>query len=345
MGGCKGEQTRDNGHKLKHKRLHLNLRKKLFYCETGTGCPGGVVKSPCSEIFKTRLDTTPHCLLNSCNKVSPEPSLLQAEQPQFSQPVLIGEVFQPSDHFCGPLLDPLQQAHVFPVLRAPELDAVLQLSEAQGNKRQGVFESPAPAKQGQTAQGSSTALLLAARSPVSLTVPRETRQRGRISHQPTQRACTGTDSLPFLERQGRATVTIMSPVHEELTQIATCIQLNPADRGRDPGQQARATPAGLSRDLCEHHNVPIHYHNLHYGGRSTQPISTDEIKENKVIVRAEERRISCSRKQVVPETQLNLAGSGRTRKERTEQGTADRSQKLIICKKQQATEVCKTSIS
>ena len=56
-------------------------------------------------------------MLEGCYKVSPEPSLLQAEQPQLSQPVLIREVFQPSDHFCGPPLDPLQQLHVFPVLR------------------------------------------------------------------------------------------------------------------------------------------------------------------------------------------------------------------------------------
>ncbi|KAK4806259.1 LOW QUALITY PROTEIN: hypothetical protein QYF61_013403 [Mycteria americana] len=66
-------------------------------------------------------------VLKSHNKFSAEPSLLQAEQPQLSQPFLIGEVFQPSDHFCGPPLDQLQQLHVFPVLRAPELDAVLQL--------------------------------------------------------------------------------------------------------------------------------------------------------------------------------------------------------------------------
>ena len=41
------------------------------------------------------------------NKVSLEPSFLQAEQPQLSQPFFTGEVFQPSDHFCGPPLDPL----------------------------------------------------------------------------------------------------------------------------------------------------------------------------------------------------------------------------------------------
>ncbi|KAK4816254.1 hypothetical protein QYF61_013888 [Mycteria americana] len=50
----------------------------------------------------------------------------QAEQPQLSQPVLVGEMLQPSDHFCGPPLDLLQELHVLLVLRAPELDAVLQ---------------------------------------------------------------------------------------------------------------------------------------------------------------------------------------------------------------------------
>ncbi|XP_074950717.1 tyrosine-protein phosphatase non-receptor type 5 isoform X2 [Phalacrocorax aristotelis] len=36
-----------------------------------------------------------------------------SEQPQISQPVLIGEVLQPLDHFCGPPLDPLQLSMSF----------------------------------------------------------------------------------------------------------------------------------------------------------------------------------------------------------------------------------------
>ena len=41
-------------------------------------------------------------VLKGRSKVSPQPSLLQAEQPQLSQPVLTGsEVCQTSDHFCG----------------------------------------------------------------------------------------------------------------------------------------------------------------------------------------------------------------------------------------------------
>ena len=39
--------------------------------------------------------------LEGCNKVPPQPSLLQAEHPQLSQPFLIGEVLQPSGQFMA----------------------------------------------------------------------------------------------------------------------------------------------------------------------------------------------------------------------------------------------------
>ncbi|KAK4831140.1 hypothetical protein QYF61_015443 [Mycteria americana] len=52
---------------------------------------------------------------------------LKAEQPQLSQPVFTGEVFQPSDHLRGPPLDLLQQVHVLLMLGVPELKAVLQV--------------------------------------------------------------------------------------------------------------------------------------------------------------------------------------------------------------------------
>ena len=70
--------------------------------------------------------------------MSPQPSLLQAEQPQLSQSFLMGEVVQPSDHFCGPALDSFQHVHVFPVLRSPELDAGLLV----GSQQSTVAESP-----------------------------------------------------------------------------------------------------------------------------------------------------------------------------------------------------------
>ena len=59
-------------------------------------------------------------------KFSSEPSLLQAEEPQLSQPLLVEEVLQPSDHLRVPPLDVIQQVRVLLVLRAPEMDAVLQ---------------------------------------------------------------------------------------------------------------------------------------------------------------------------------------------------------------------------
>jgi len=51
---------------------------------------------------------------------------------QFPQPFLIGEVLQPSDHLSGPPLELLQQLHIPPVLRAPNLDAVLQMGPHKG---------------------------------------------------------------------------------------------------------------------------------------------------------------------------------------------------------------------
>ncbi|KAK4818851.1 LOW QUALITY PROTEIN: hypothetical protein QYF61_020070 [Mycteria americana] len=69
---------------------------------------------------------------------------VRAKQPQLSQPVLVGEALQPSDHFCGPPLDPLQQLHVLLVLRAPELDAVLQVRSHQ-SRVEGQNHLPRPA--------------------------------------------------------------------------------------------------------------------------------------------------------------------------------------------------------
>ena len=59
-------------------------------------------------------------------------------KPQCPQPFLITDVFYPSSHFCGPTLDLLPQIYVFPVLRAPELDAGLQ----EGSHQSRGAESP-----------------------------------------------------------------------------------------------------------------------------------------------------------------------------------------------------------
>ena len=97
---------------------------------------------------------SPLQVLKGRNKVSPQPSLLQAEQPQISQPFLIGEVFHPSDHFCGPPLDPLQQLHVLIVLGDAELDAVLQMRCHQSRaKGQNHLPQPAGCASFDAAQG------------------------------------------------------------------------------------------------------------------------------------------------------------------------------------------------
>ncbi|PKU46981.1 rna-directed dna polymerase from mobile element hypothetical protein [Limosa lapponica baueri] len=72
----------------------------------------------CPSEVRIRTSTGPLQVLEGCYEVSLEPSPLQAEQPQLSQPVFIQEVLRHPDHLHGPPL-------VLPVLRTPKLDAAL----------------------------------------------------------------------------------------------------------------------------------------------------------------------------------------------------------------------------
>ncbi|KAK4831319.1 hypothetical protein QYF61_016808 [Mycteria americana] len=118
------DRTREGGFRLDLRKTFLGMRVVKHWPRL----PREVVDAPSLETFKLNCPGVwaPGKVLEGYYKVSLEPSLLQAEQPQLSQPVFIAEVLQPSDHLHGPALDSLQQVHVLLMLGAPELDAVLE---------------------------------------------------------------------------------------------------------------------------------------------------------------------------------------------------------------------------
>jgi len=76
-------------------------------------------------------ETNPHLTTTSCQgaveseKVSPQPPLLQTEQPQLPQPLLIRLVLQPPPQPRCPALDMLQPLSVLLVVRGPKPNTVL----------------------------------------------------------------------------------------------------------------------------------------------------------------------------------------------------------------------------
>jgi len=88
----------------------------------------------------TYINASYHCqtsvsvLLKGCSELFPESSLLWAEQMQLPRPVFVGDVLQPPEHPCGPLLDPF---HVSVLLGALGLGAVLPAEPHEGRAKWG----------------------------------------------------------------------------------------------------------------------------------------------------------------------------------------------------------------
>jgi len=78
------------------------------------------------EVGHVPLTPTLKIFIN-INQIPSESSFLMAEQTQFAQPFLTGEMLQALHHLCGSLLDPLQEIPIFYVLGSPELNTQLQV--------------------------------------------------------------------------------------------------------------------------------------------------------------------------------------------------------------------------
>ena len=104
--------------------LYIQPKSTLFKFETISLCSITIDPAKASVSF---FPASPLQILKGFYQVFLEPSLLQAEEPQLSQPILIGEVFHPLDHFSDPPLHALQQVYVSPVIRTPQPDIALQV--------------------------------------------------------------------------------------------------------------------------------------------------------------------------------------------------------------------------
>ena len=86
---------------------------------------------PCKELTPFLLIDSLY-VLEGCNEVTPQPSLLKAEQTQLPQPIFVGEVLQTFDYLSGLPLDPFQPLLVLLILGASDLHTVLQMGPREG---------------------------------------------------------------------------------------------------------------------------------------------------------------------------------------------------------------------
>ncbi|KAK4827063.1 hypothetical protein QYF61_013704, partial [Mycteria americana] len=104
------------------------------------------------EDTNTHLATTSFQVAVESNKVSPQPPLLQAKQPQFPQLLLIRLVLQTLHQLRCPSLDTLQQLNVPLVVRGPTLNTVFEVRPHQC-RVQGHNHFPTPVSHGEYGYG------------------------------------------------------------------------------------------------------------------------------------------------------------------------------------------------
>ncbi|KAM9656645.1 uncharacterized protein ACIBXB_008917 isoform 1-T1 [Morphnus guianensis] len=121
---------------LSVKKFFLKIQSKPLFLqlEAISSCP---ISRHLTEETSNHLTTTSFQVVVESDKVSPQPPFLQTKQPQFPQPLLIRLVLQAPHQLGGPSLDTLQQLKVFPVVRGPKLNTVLEVQphqcQIQGN--------------------------------------------------------------------------------------------------------------------------------------------------------------------------------------------------------------------
>ncbi|KAK4823872.1 hypothetical protein QYF61_007628 [Mycteria americana] len=125
------------------KEILPNIQAKplLMQLEAISSCP---MACYLGQETDTHLATTSFQVVVESDKVSPQPPLLQAKQPQFPQPLLIRLVLQTLHQLRCPSLDTLQHLSVSLVVRGPKLNTVFEVRPHQC-RVQGHDHFPSPA--------------------------------------------------------------------------------------------------------------------------------------------------------------------------------------------------------
>ncbi|KAK4825495.1 hypothetical protein QYF61_027650 [Mycteria americana] len=102
---------------------NTQCKPPLVQLEAISSCP---MACYLGEETDPHLTTTSFQVVVESSKVSPQPPLLQAKQPQLPQPLLIRLVLQTLHQLRCPSLDTLQHLNVSLVVRGPKLNTVVE---------------------------------------------------------------------------------------------------------------------------------------------------------------------------------------------------------------------------